>query len=148
MRNNLAISTPHLETTKMVFLLLLTVLLTLYDFRTRRVPNWVTLPLLFTGMFVNAPGTLEVWLGTALLFTFWQFEALGGGDTKLWMALLWLAPPGQARQAFFVLFSSLLLTALAQMLWRKVRGRAVTGVKTPGAWRVIPLAIWLAVSGF
>lgn len=124
------------------FLLILTLTLSLYDFHTRRVPNWVTLPLLLTGMFIHAPGTMETWLGTALLFAFWRFEALGGGDAKLWMALLWLAPPGLARPAFFVLFSSLLLTAFAQLLWRKGRGQAVTGHKTPGAWRAIPFAIW------
>lgn len=132
-----------------ILLLLLTLTLSVYDFRTRRVPNWVTFPLLLTGMFVHAPGTHEIWSGTALLFTFWQFETLGGGDAKLWMALLWLAPPDLARPAFFVLFSSLLLTALAQMLWRKVRGQTVTGVKTPGAWRAIPFAVWLmSVSGY
>ena len=129
------------------FLLILVILLSIYDFRTRRVPNWVTLPLLLTGMFIHAPGTMETWLGTALLFAFWRFEALGGGDAKLWMSLLWLAPPGLARSSFFVLFGSFLLTAMAQLLWRKARGQAVTGVKTPGAWRAIPFAVWLIVSG-
>ncbi|GAB4577515.1 MAG: hypothetical protein Fur0022_02460 [Anaerolineales bacterium] len=131
-----------------ILLLLLTLTLSFYDFRTRRVPNWVTLPLLLAGMVIHAPGTMETWLGTALLFTFWRFEALGGGDAKLWMALLWLAPPGLARASFFVLFGSILLTAFAQLLLRKVRGQAVTGHKTPGAWRAIPFAVWLMlVSG-
>lgn len=126
-----------------ILLLVLTLALSIYDLSTRRVPNWVTFPLLLTGMFIHAPGTLETWLGTAILFAFWQFETLGGGDAKLWMALLWLAPPILAHTAFFVLFGSMLLTALAQLLWRKLRRQPVTGVKTPGAWRVIPFAIWL-----
>lgn len=129
-------------------LLLITLTLGLYDFRTRRVPNWVTFPLLLTGMFIHAPGTMETWLGTALLFAFWQFEVLGAGDAKLWMALLWLTPPVLAQPAFFILFGSILITALAQLLWRKLRGKPVTGIKTPGAWRVLPFVVWWVVISF
>lgn len=131
------------------FLLLLVIALSIYDYRTRRVPNGVTLPLLVIGMGLHFPGAPETWTGTALLFTFWHVGVLGGGDAKLWMAFLWLAPPNLAHPAFVVLFGSICITALAQMLWRKLRGQPVIGVKTPGAWRAIPFALWLAMmSGF
>lgn len=126
-----------------LLLLLLTFALTVYDFRTRRVPNVVTLPLLLAGMIWHAPGTMEVWTGTALLFGFWQFETFGAGDAKLWMALLWLAPPEFSQTAVLILFGSFFLTALVQLLWRKARGRPATGYKTPGAWRALPFALWL-----
>ena len=126
-------------------LLAVVIALSLYDFHTRRVPNWVTLPLLLTGMFIHAPGTMETWLGTALLFAFWRFETLGGGDAKLWMALLWLVPGEWAQTALVVLGFALVGTALTQLLWRYVRGVPMFGVQSPGAWRVIPFAIWLVV---
>jgi Flp pilus assembly protein protease CpaA len=129
-------------------LFILTLTLSIYDFRTRRVPNGLTLTLLTVGMGLHFPGQPEIWTGSAVLFTFWHLGVLGGGDAKLWMALLWLAPPDLAHPAFVVLFSSIIITALAQMLWRKLRGQVVTGVKTPGAWRTLPFVIWLAmVSG-
>lgn len=128
-----------------LLLCLLTFALALYDLRTRRVPNRVTLLLLCAGMILHAPGKLEIWLGTALLFAFWRIGALGGGDAKLWMALLWLAPPEVAHQAFFVLFGAFFLTALGQLLWRKGRNLPLTGLKTPGAWRALPFAIWLVI---
>lgn len=128
-----------------LLLCLLTIALALYDLRTRRVPNSVTLLLLLAGITLHAPGTFETWLATALLFVFWHFGALGGGDAKLWMALLWLAPPEVAHPAFFALFGVIFLTAIGQLLWRKGRGLPLTGHKTPGAWRAIPFAIWLVI---
>jgi leader peptidase (prepilin peptidase)/N-methyltransferase len=130
-----------------VLLLLLAFALALYDFRTRRVPNWVTLPLLLTGMFVHAPGSLDTWLGTALLFAFWRFETLGGGDVKLWMALLWLVPIEWMQAALIVIGFALVGTALAQLLWRYVCGLPMFGVQSPGAWRVIPFVVWMLWMG-
>lgn len=69
-----------------VGLLILAVTLAVYDLRTRRVPNWVTLPLLVTGLVQHFPGAAGTWLGCLLLFSAWHFGVLGG-DAKLWMAL-------------------------------------------------------------
>ena len=116
--------------------------------RTRRVPNWVTLPLLMTGLVLHFPGAPETWLGCLLLFSAWRFGAIGGGDAKLWMACLWLAPSELAQPALLVMALAFLFTATAQVFWRKLRRGPVRGVRSPGAWRVIPFALWLlAVSG-
>jgi len=130
-----------------VLLLLLTFALALYDFHTKRVPDWVTLPLLATGLILHFPGTLETWLGTVLLFAFWHLGALGGGDAKLWMALLWLVPIEWMQTALIVIGFALFGTALAQLLWRYVRGLPMFGVQSPGAWRVIPFVVWMLWMG-
>jgi Flp pilus assembly protein protease CpaA len=131
-----------------ILLLLLAVFLAIYDLRTQRVPNWATLPLLITGLMLHFPGAPGTWLGCLLLFSAWRFGVLGGGDAKLWMAFLWLAPSSLAQPAPLVMAAAFLLTASAQVFWRKLRGLPILGVRSPGAWRVIPFSLWLlAVSG-
>jgi len=140
-------------------LLTLVILLAVYDRRTGRVPNWVTLPLLLVGLLVNlipALGGLQVdlvetrWIELveilvtcALLFTAWRRGWMGGGDTKLWMALLWITPVELARSSVLVLFACLAATGLAQIAWRKLRKQPVFGVRAAGAWRAVPFALWL-----
>ena len=124
-------------------LLALVLLVSLHDLRRGRIPNWVTLPLLGIGLLWNFPGALETWLACLLLFAAWRAGWLGGGDAKLWMALLWLAPAAQAQTAILVMSGIFVLTALVQLLWRKLQKMPLTGHKSPGAWRTIPYAIWL-----
>jgi Flp pilus assembly protein protease CpaA len=125
-------------------LLILTVLIAVYDFRTGRVLNWITLPLLLTGVLLHYPGAPAIWLGCMLLFLTWRLGWLGGGDVKLWMALLWLAPVNLAQNALVVLGTTLIVTALGQLLMRWLTRRSnLTGVRSPGAWRAIPFAVWL-----
>ena len=131
-------------------LLALVLLVSLHDLRRGRIPNWVTLPLLGIGLLWNfpsflraGPGALETWLACLLLFAAWRAGWLGGGDAKLWMALLWLAPAAQAQAAILVMSGIFVLTALVQLLWRKFQKMPLTGHKSPGAWRTIPYAIWL-----
>ena len=136
---------PALSEANVFYLLLLVLLLllSLHDLRHRRVPNWVTLPLLGIGLLWNFPSTLETWLACLLLFAAWRAGWLGGGDAKLWMALLWLAPGVLAQTAVLVMSGIFVLTALVQLLWRKSQKMPLTGHKSPGAWRTIPYAIWL-----
>jgi len=139
---------PAVHTKMMMLLLLLAVFLAIYDLRTRRVPNWVTLSLLVAGLRLQFPGAPETWLGCLLLFSAWRFGAIGGGDAKLWMAFLWLAPANLAQPALLVMAAAFLFTAMAQVIWRKLRGHPIWGLRSPGAWRVIPFALWLlAVNG-
>jgi Flp pilus assembly protein protease CpaA len=129
-------------------LLVLVFCLAAYDGWTGRVPNGVTLPLLSVGLVLHFPGAPLTWLVCLLLFSAWHFGVLGGGDAKLWMALLWLLPPELVQIAVQVMALTFLLTASGQLLWRKVRGNRVWGVRSPGAWRAIPFVLWLvAVSG-
>lgn len=130
-----------------LLLFALVLCLALYDFRTRQVPNLITLPLLTIGLTWRFPGTLALWVGTGLLFAAWYGHALGGGDAKLWMALLWLTPPEHTATALLVMAIVLMGTAIAQLAWRYLRKKQVLGVKSPGAWRALPFVVWMIVSG-
>jgi hypothetical protein len=130
-----------------ICLLLLGIGLAAYDFRVQRVPNWVTLPLLITGMLLNFPGDPLTWLGCLLLFSAWYHDALGGGDAKLWMAYLWLVPLDLAQAAVLMMGISLLSTAALQLLLRRLCQLPVFQVRGPGAWRVVPFAVWLTIAG-
>ncbi len=129
-----------------ITLLALTLFVSVYDLRRRRVPNWATLPLLAAGLLVHFPGKLETWLACLMLFLSWQFKAMGAGDSKLWMALLWAAPPSGSQQTALTMWIVIIVTALAQMAYRKIAHRQLTGVRSPGAWRTIPFALLLVVA--
>lgn len=121
-----------------ISLLLLVLVVSLYDLRTGKVPNWVALPLLCVGVIANFPGTPERWLLSLLLYSAWYLEWMAAGDAKLWMALLWILP--NPRPAAF--FATLLITGLLQILVRKFKRQPLTGVRSPGAWRTIPFLLW------
>lgn len=70
---------------------------------------------------------------------------MGGGDAKLWMALLWMIPIEWTREGIVAMFTTMFITGLIQLLWRSVRKQPGTGIQGPGAWRTIPFAIWLAL---
>ena len=72
-----------------------------FDQREQRIPNRVTLPLLVIFILLNWPGVPETWLGCTLLFLGWKGNWLGGGDAKLWMALLWAVPAERGNMALF-----------------------------------------------
>jgi len=126
----------------MLVLLLYTLALSLYDLRTGKVPNWATLPLLTAGFLVHFPSTLPVWIATLFVFTAWHYHQMGAGDAKLWMALSWAIPPEQSADILFVLFASLLGTALLQLLFRVLTHRPLSGQRSPAAWRTIPFILW------
>jgi len=134
-----------MHSTHAASILALTIGIAVYDQRRQHVPNSVTLTLLFGGMFAYFPGEIETWLGCALLFGTWRLGGIGGGDAKLWMGMLWLVPPYQAGMGVSVMVFSFLITAIIQMGWRKLKGQPLTGIRTPGAWRVIPFAVWFLV---
>ena len=126
----------------MLVLLLYTLALSLYDLRTGRVPNWSTLPLLTAGFLLHFPGTFPVWIASLFVFLAWHSGQIGAGDAKLWMALFWAMPPEQRTSIPFVLFASLLGTALLQLLFRALTHRPLRGQRSPAAWRAIPFALW------
>lgn len=95
------------------------------DWRSRRIPNWLTVPALFLGVGVNAVGS--GWLGfraalagaalmLLLLLPLVWLRALGAGDWKLMGALGGFLGP---RGALVVLFWSLMIggvMAVAQVI--------------------------------
>jgi Flp pilus assembly protein protease CpaA len=126
----------------MLVLLLYTLALSLYDLRTGKVPNWVTLPLLIAGIVAHFPGTFPVWIACLFVFLAWHSGQMGAGDSKLWMALFWAIPLDQSVGIPPVLFASLLGTVLLQLVFRKLTGRHASGMRTPAAWRTVPFILW------
>ena len=125
-------------------LALICLFVTLYDFRYRRVPNEITLPLLLTGILTNFPGAPDLWMGSILLLVAWGSGGMGAGDVKLWMALLWCTFPVFGERVVWVMFITLVITSVVQIIVRiLMKKRDVTGIKLPGAWRALVYLIFL-----
>ncbi|MDP3185567.1 MAG: hypothetical protein Q8M58_09880, partial [Anaerolineales bacterium] len=109
--------------------------------RTRRIPNWVTLPLFLAGLVAHFPGTVPITLACILFISAYVNHWMGA---KLWIALLWAIPPGDPEKVIGVLIAMLFVTGLAQMLVRGIRKAPLTGISSPAARRTIPfvLALW------
>ena len=118
-------------------LLVATFLLTLYDFRYRIVPNWVTLPIMVMGIILHFPGVPEVWIGSLILvlFGFLGGGRIGFGDVKLWLAYFWILPLDVAGIGTLVGFQVILVTALAQVAYFRLR-KISTPSAYPAVWRV------------
>lgn len=126
----------------MEYIFLYTLVVSLYDIQTGNIPNWATLPLLVAGFLTHFPGMVPVWIASLFVFSVWYYRQMGAGDAKLWMALFWAVPPEQGKEIPFVLFSSLLGTALVQILFRVLTHRPLSGQRSPAAWRTIPFILW------
>ena len=125
-----------------IALLLLVIAVSLYDLRTCKVPNQVTLPLLCVGILLHFPGTFDIWFSCMVIFIAWHASWMSAGDAKLWMALLWIMPAGRPGETVLIFYATLFFTALLQIAWRKFKRQPLTGVRSPGAWRTIPFILW------
>lgn len=121
-----------------VLLLVLVIAVSLYDLRTGRVPNGVTLPILAAGLLINLPGPTLLWLLSLVLYAAWQAGWMAGGDAKLWLGILWLLPDSTP----LMLFATFFATGLLQLILRRLKRQPLTGVRSPGAWRTIPFLLW------
>jgi Flp pilus assembly protein protease CpaA len=128
----------------MIALFVLCLGLAWFDHKSARIPNSVTFPLLAAGLWLHFPGSPEIWLAAALLLYGWKHRWLGGGDAKLWLALLWLAP-GEVVHPGAILGGVWMVTGLLQLVYRASTGIRLLGIKRPGAWRALPFAAWLAL---
>ena len=130
----------------MIWLLIYALAVSLYDVRASRIPNWVTLPVLLSGLIAHFPGHVELWLSSLILLSAWASHWMGAGDVKLWMALLWSLPIDPGSNVIFFMFGTFIITGLVQILWRIAKRQSVIGLLTPGAWRTIPfiLLCWYA----
>jgi Flp pilus assembly protein protease CpaA len=125
----------------MTWLLIYVFAISLYDLRTHRIPNWFTLPLIIAGVIAHFPGQMDLWLACFLLVSAWSGGRMGAGDVKLWMAILWGLPDTNIPSLILLVFLSFLFTGILQMLWRFIRREAISGIKSPAAWRVIPFLL-------
>jgi len=127
-------------------LVFLCLLVTVYDSWYHKVPNEITLPLIFIGVLANFPGVPSLWLGSILLLTAWGSGWMGGGDVKLWIGLLWCTFSFWGDSVVLVMFFTLIATAMAQILVRILaKKREVVGIKLPGAWRALAYLIFLVL---
>lgn len=103
--------------------------ISLNDFKTRRVPNAVTYPLMAVGIVRGvalADATFLLYWG--VLFMLWQMRFMGGGDAKLLMGLFGLFPDFQF--TWFVAVS-ILVTGLPYLAYKYRR-----------QWRTIPRSLF------
>ena len=114
-------------------LLGLTIFISLYDFRYARIPNWVTIPLFIIGLIVNSPHPFGIYILLISFWMAWKLGWMGGGDAKLWGGLIVCLPSDY--QMFWAIPLVFFATGALQLLWRKIRGRTLIGVRSPGAWR-------------
>jgi prepilin peptidase CpaA len=104
------------------------------DWRSRRIPNWLTVPALIVGIGANTAaqgwtGTKEsllgAGLGLGLLLPFVLLRSLGGGDWKLIGALgAFLGPP----RLIAVLLATILVAgvmAVVLIIWKRRVGQTV-----------------------
>jgi Flp pilus assembly protein protease CpaA len=109
-----------------LFPMLLALAAGVWDLRTGRVPNLLTLPAMAAGLLLRFPPDPEAVLTTlAIALLFWGLGVTGGGDAKLWL-LSWI-------------LASLPLTAA-----RRRRGVPLSR-PAPAAWKALPAALWLAL---
>ena len=119
------------------FLFPLVVLISLYDLKYRKIPNWITLPLMLLGLYVGFPGNPIIWIASAFIFSAWKLGFMGGGDAKLWIGLLWCLSLFGDR-VVVLMFAAWMLTGVAQIFVRGLSQKRVTiGLKTAGAWRAV-----------
>jgi len=98
------------------------------DWRSRRIPNWLTVPGLLVGVAANSlaagwagakEALLGAGLGLALLLPFVLVRSLGGGDWKLAGALGAFAGPGPL---ISILLGTILIAgvmAMVLIIWKK-----------------------------
>jgi len=125
----------------MTWLLLYALALSLYDLRTRRIPNWATIPLITAGFIAHFPSHPDIWFASIGFFLAWANGWMGAGDAKLWIALLWALPVNISAQYLSLIFLTFLFTGLLQLAWRWIRKQPLTNLLTPGAWRTIPFLL-------
>jgi prepilin peptidase CpaA len=107
------------------------------DWRTRRIPNWLTVPALVLGIAANSlalgwygakEALLGAGLGLGLLLPFVLIRSLGGGDWKLVGALgAFLGPP----RLIAVLVATILVAgamALVLVIWERRVGQTLRNV--------------------
>lgn len=133
-------------------LFLLTIILSIYDFRHRSIPNWSTWPLLIAGFIAHTPSTPTVDFSSALLvLSCLAFgDKIGAGDIKLWLALIWSVPSSMEDIASITMFIVLAITAGSQILLRKFRKRTPVADNTaaPAAWRTAVFMLLLNIFYF
>jgi prepilin peptidase CpaA len=108
------------------------------DWRSRRIPNWLTVPgfavgVLLNTMFSGWTGLKESLLGTslafALLLPFWLLKSLGAGDLKFAAALGAYTGPGRLID---ILIGSVFVAGVMALALVIYKGRLLQTIKNIG----------------
>jgi prepilin peptidase CpaA len=97
------------------------------DWRSRRIPNWLTVPALLLGVAVNSIGgwvglkdsLLGLALGLGLMIPLVLLRALGAGDLKLVAALGAILGPERLLEVLFVAVLVAGIMAVILIVWKK-----------------------------
>lgn len=115
------------------------------DIRSRRIPNWITLVLMISGLLQNAflqgpvsPG--QSWgglaTGVALTFILFALGAMGGGDVKLFAGIgAWVGPV-----TIVEIFAAEALVGMVIVIWQALRERRVASLMRNSAVIVLNAA--------
>lgn len=124
---------------RILWILLLTfgVIAGYWDFRTRRIPNWLTVPAFFVGIALNSisggwrgsrDSLVGAGLGLVILLPFVLIRSLGAGDWKMIGAVgAFLGP----QRLLAVLFATIIITgvmAVFLIIWKRRIGRTVRNI--------------------
>jgi len=106
------------------------------DIHSRRIPNWLSLPFLATGVAVSTvrggvPGMLSsvagIGLAVSIMGVFWYLRGMGLGDLKLLAAVGAWVGPGQLVLALVATGIAGGFLAVGYALWHGLLGRALDG---------------------
>jgi len=104
------------------------------DWRSRRIPNWLTVPALFLGVGVNTlalgwvgakDALLGAGLGLGLLLPFVLLRALGGGDWKLVGALGAFLGPPRLIEVLLIAVLTAGVMAVVVIVWKRRIGQTL-----------------------
>ncbi len=115
------------------------------DIRSRRIPNWITLVLMISGLLQNgfSQGSISLgqsWgglgLGFTLTFILFALGAMGGGDVKLFAGIgAWVGPARITE-----IFAAAALAGMVIVLYQALRQRRVTSLMRNSAVIVLNAA--------
>jgi prepilin peptidase CpaA len=132
-------SLPHrmLRSELWMFCILPALIAGFTDWRSRRIPNWLTVSALLVGIVANAstngwPGAksalLGALLGLAILLPFVLIRALGAGDWKLVGALgAWLGPSRLIAVLIVTIFVAGIM-AVILVIWKRRLGQTLRNI--------------------
>ena len=118
------------------------------DFRTRRIPNWLTLSAVLLGLVLQTllrglPGLLTGFLGllvgAGLFFIPFALGGMGPGDVKLMAAVgAFLGPPG----ALWAALMTGVAGGVLALVWAALHGRLARAFQRTGSW---PARRWISL---
>jgi prepilin peptidase CpaA len=121
------------------------------DWRSRRIPNWLTVPTLFLGIGLNTlalgwagakTSLLGAGLGLGLLLPFVLLRSLGGGDWKLIGALGAFLGPSRLITVLVITILAAGLMAVLLIVWKKRIGQTVRNL-----WHMLASLLTLQLPG-